>query len=123
MPARNPLMKAKATGADLKNPSRYAGHNSPDQSSIGEAPESLKPEEREAWERFVSELPWLAASHRAIVHLAAILRAKVEGGIDGVNHLQVYSATLSKLGATPADAARIAWSDDEDDADEFFGRA
>ncbi|WP_156521665.1 hypothetical protein [Croceicoccus pelagius] len=57
------------------------------------------------------------------MHLAAILRAKVEGGIDGVNHLQVYSPTLSKLGATPADAARIAWSDDEDDADEFFGRA
>lgn len=122
MSARSPLMKAKTMGSDLKNPSRYGGRNCPSRSPIGDPPEALKDDEREAWHSFVAELPWLAASHRAILHLASILRAKVEGGIDGVNHLQVYSSTLSKLGATPADESRIGWHEDDEDDDEFFGK-
>lgn len=73
-----------------------------------------------AWHEFVAELPWLNRSHRSIMHLACILRAKVESGIDGVNYLQVYSATLSKLGASPADESRISFSSDNE-PDEFFG--
>lgn len=121
--SRTPTAKAKTLGADIRNPARYASRNAPQVSPLGNPPEALNEAERKAWALFEAELPWLARSHRAIVHLACILRAKVEGGIDGINHLQVYSATLSKLGASPADESRIAWSEDEDDEDEFFGRA
>jgi hypothetical protein len=120
MTARTPTAKAKITGAANKNPSRYRGLNSPTLSAIGEPFECMGNAEQVAWHDFVAELPWLNRSHRAIVHLACILRCKVHGGSDGVNYLQVYSATLSKLGATPADASRVGYNQQDDEPDEFF---
>ncbi|MGE0776457.1 MAG: hypothetical protein AB7L36_15660, partial [Sphingomonadaceae bacterium] len=89
---------------------------------IGDPPERLDAEQREAWEQFAAEIPWLNRSHRAIVELAARLRAKVTAGYDGINHFQVYSAILSKLGATPVDASRVftGGPDESDPSDKFF---
>ena len=124
MTVRNPRSKAAITGADLRNPSRYAGSNSPLANVIGDPPERMTEAAKAAWYEFEKELPWLNRSHRAIVKLASVLRAKFDEGADGINHIQVYSAILSKLGATPADASRVFWpsEDDEDPADGFFNR-
>ncbi len=120
---RTPISKAHITGTATRNPGRYAGRNAPNLSALGEPPDVLNAAEREAWVLFEAELPWLHRSHRAIVHLACVLRAKIEAGIDGINHLQVYSATLSKLGATPADESRVGWHEDDDEDDWFSERA
>jgi hypothetical protein len=74
----------------------------------------------EAWHDFVAELAWLARSHRALLEVASVLRARFFTNPDvGVACLQVLSAVLSKLGATPVDEGRVGWAGD-DGPDEMF---
>jgi hypothetical protein len=120
MTAKTPKTKADITGASLRNPSRYRGANSPTISAVGEPFEIMTEAEQIAWHNFTAELPWLNRAHRAILHLACILRVKVTSGSDGINYLQVYSAILSKLGASPADESRVGYGRDDDEPDEFF---
>ena len=120
MTARIPTAKAKITGAALHNPGRYRGVNSPTLSAVGEPYPAMTEAQQVAWHDFTAELPWLNRAHRAILHLACILRDKVESGRDGANYLQIYSATLSKLGATPADESRVNFDGDDAEPDEFF---
>lgn len=120
--ARNPLAKAQILGADRKNPQRYRGRNDPASSPIGEPSRFLSEAQREAWNSFVAEIPWLTASDRPLLELASVLRAGFTAdAMTGINRLQVYSAVLSKLGATPVDRSRIGFTgDEEDEHDEFF---
>lgn len=121
--ARHPTAKARVLGADLKNPQRYRGRNDPTCAAIGDPSPLLTDGQREAWEKFTAEIPWLVASDRALLEIASILRARIaDPGEIGINQLQVYSAVLSKLGATPVDRSRVMLADDEDEEDEFFGR-
>jgi hypothetical protein len=79
--------------------------------------------EQEAWHEFASELPWLNSSHRALLHLACRLRARLTTDPDmGVNAMQAYSSVLSKLAATPVDETKVSAPDgeDEDPTDRFF---
>ncbi len=119
--ARTPAGKARVTGADTRNPARHRGRNDPTVAPLGDASTYLDEPQRAAWEKFKGEIPWLVASDRALLEIACILRARFTTSPDiGVNNLQVYSAVLSKLGATPADRSRIN-TPDEPDEDEFFG--
>lgn len=124
MSARKPKAAADVSGATLKNPARYrTSVGEKGARPIGPPYASMTPAQCEAWRMFVAELPWLNGSHRAILQLACILHARIdENPAAGVNVIQTYSAVLSKLGATPADAARVTVPDDGDDnpADRFF---
>lgn len=119
---RLPVSKARALGADIRNPARHEGRNDPTVSPLGDASNHLDGPQQEAWQRFQAEIPWLVESDRAMVEVASILRARVTGGGEiGVNQLQTFSAVLSKLGATPVDRSRIAQGgDNPDENDEFF---
>ena len=118
---RTPSDKARVTGADVRSPGRYHGRNDPAVAPIGEPSPHLKDEERQSWLRFTAEIPWLVESDRALLEVASALRSRLDcrDGV-GLNHLQIYSAILSKLGATPADRSRVSMPDDRRADDEFF---
>ena len=120
--ARNPNGKARLTGAAAKNPQRYRDRKEPAVRPIGGPSTFLTEPQRAAWEQFVAELPWLAASDRSLLEIACVLRARLNSGEDiGINQLQVLSAVLSKLGASPVDRTRAPLADDSAEPDEFFG--
>lgn len=123
MTARKALKAATITGRTVHDPQRFRGRASPKGlGPIGEPFAIMTEAQREAWKTFVGELPWLNRSHRAILQLACVLRARIEADpTAGVAALQVFSAVLSKLGATPVDESKITDPDDEPDAaDRFF---
>lgn len=121
---RTPTMKAHLTGAALRNAGRYVGRAiASGATDIGQPPDCLTPAQADAWQAFVTELPWLNSGHRAVLQIAAVLRARLIADPDmGVAALSAYSAVLSKLGATPADESRVAMPEpvDDDPAEQFF---
>lgn len=122
---RLPQAKAEVSGAALKNPGTFRDRKAPKGTRpLGNHYASMTPAQVEAWEEFRAELPWLNSSHRALLQVACVLRARVNTDPDiGVNQLQTYSAVLSKLAATPVDETKVVLPDDEDSdpADAFFG--
>lgn len=118
---RLPNVVATVIGAADKNPGRFRGRNDPMTAPLGEPSPRLKPTEREAWGKFVAERPWLVESDRPMLEIACALRSRVIGrrGMT-INVVQVYSAVLSKLGASPADRSKVAMPPQEDEPDEFF---
>lgn len=123
---RLPAAKAEVSGAAMKDAGRFADRKAPKGTRpLGSAYKSMTPTQVEAWEEFRAELPWLNSSHRALLQIACILRARVNADAEiGVNQLQTYSAILSKLAATPVDETKVSHGDDsdEDPADQYFGR-
>lgn len=123
---RLPASKADVSGAAMKNPQRHSGRKVPSGvRALGEPYARMTPDQREAWEEFRAELPWLNSAHRALLQLACVLRARLNTDPDmGVNALSAYSSILSKLAATPVDETKVGGSDgeEEDPADRFFGR-
>jgi hypothetical protein len=122
--SRLPTAKAKVAGADIKNPSRYRGRPAVGGLPVlGDPYATMTAPQREAWEEFRVELPWLRRPHRQILRLACVLQARLdENPAMGVDALKAYSAILSKLGASPVDESRlnIDSDDDEDPAARFF---
>ena len=121
---RIPTMKAHITGASLHDPARYAGRTmAAGTGGVGQPPDCLTPAQADAWRAFAAELPWLNSGHRAVLQIAAVLRARLNTDPDmGVAAMQAYSAILSKLGATPADESRVSMPDavEDDPTDRFF---
>jgi hypothetical protein len=123
---RLPAAKAEVSGAALMNAGRFADRKvSKRTRGLGNPYKMMSEAEQAAWHEFADELPWLNSSHRALLHLACRLRARLNNDPDmGVNAMQAYSAILSKLAATPVDETKVNHGDDgeEDPADRFFGR-
>ena len=121
---RLPAAKAEVGGAALKDAGRFKDRKAPRGTrKLGEPYKAMSDAEQEAWHEFASELPWLNSSHRALLHLACRLRARLTTDPDmGVNAMQAYSSVLSKLAATPVDETKVSAPDgeDEDPTDRFF---
>lgn len=121
---RLPQSKAEVSGATLKDPGRFKDRKTPKGTRpLGEPYKSMTDDQCEAWEAFRSELPWLNSSHRALLQLACVLRARLNTDPDmGVNALSAYSSVLSKLAATPVDETKVSSPDDEDEdpAEKYF---
>lgn len=121
---RLPAKKAQVSGSALINAGRFKDRKSPKGTRpLGGPYARMTDSQKEAWEEFRSELPWLNSSHRALLQVACVLRARLNDDPDmGVNAIAAYSAILSKLAATPVDETRAPVSDDseEDSADKFF---
>ncbi|MFK4522827.1 hypothetical protein ABIF90_000808 [Bradyrhizobium japonicum] len=78
----------------------------------------LNEQQATAWREFAGELPWLNASHRCIVGIASVLRARMQSGAEmGSKSLSLLRLCLSSLGATPADASKVAWAPAEEPDD------
>lgn len=121
MSHRLPPIKAKVIGAADRNPGRHKGRNDPTSPLLGEPSKWLTAAQKRAWRMFVVELPWLVEADRAMVDLAAVLRAQFIAQKDlSLNGTQIYSAILSKLAATPVDRSRAPSFPSDADYDEFF---
>lgn len=124
--SRNPVAKANATGAALRNPARYIGRTDPASAPLGVASPFITGHAITTWAGFTREIPWLTEADRAMVEICAMLRGRLiasgeTGEPVGVQALGVLQACLTKLGATPVDRSRIAVTDDAGEPDEFFG--
>lgn len=120
---RLPAQVARATGADAKNPKRFADRPTPKALPLGKAPAYFTAAQRKAWEMFADEMPWLGKSDRMVVEVASRLRADMQERPDfpmgGYAQLRMC---LSSMGGTPADRTKVVSpdDDDEDPADKFF---
>jgi len=118
---RTPVAKAKASGADVKNPGRHTGRAAPKGvAGLGAPPSWMDPLQKKAWASTVRELPWLKESHRMLVMMTSMLRAELELGSISMAKMQELRRCLSQLGATPADESKVAQPDDEEDDDSAF---
>lgn len=119
---RQPVAKAKATGAAIKNPGRHKARTDPKTTPLGEASTFLNEHGQQAWEGYRRELPWLLESDRSLVEIAASVRGRLLGGEDvGVTALSMLQSILSKMGGSPADRSKVASPNEEPEEDEFFG--
>jgi hypothetical protein len=106
----------KATGQTLNHATRYASRKEPTSNGpIGEPPRWMKnPSQREAWQTFADELPWLNQSHRSLVGIASEIRGRLIAGEEvSVNGLNLLRLCLGQLGATPVDSSKITLPDEE----------
>ena len=114
-PKRQPIERARVTGADVKNPQRYRGRAAHNLPPLGDPPDHLNEAEREAWRTFAGEMPWLRRSDRAITALAATVRAKLQ--TDPAAPLRFFGEMrllLACMGGTPSDRTKVR-DDNEDD--------
>jgi hypothetical protein len=122
---RVPLIKAQITGRTKHDPQRFKERTEPVANGpLGEAPKWMQDPEREAWNVFRDELPWLNNSHRSLLEIASTLRARVmAGGEVGVKALSLLRQCLGQLGATPTDSSKVIMPDDskpDDPAAKYF---
>ena len=121
---RLPQKKAEVSGATLHDPQRFKDRKGPKRTRpIGEPYARMTPVQKECWEEFRAELPWLNSGHRTLLRMACILAARMDAdGEFGVQATQALSSILSKLGATPVDETKVYHADeeDEDPTDRFF---
>ena len=63
-------------------------------------------------------MPWLNYSHRGLVEIASIMRARLASGEEvGLQALGLLRLCLGSMGATPTDASKINWAPDEEPDD------
>ncbi|MBR1033727.1 hypothetical protein JQ584_44970 [Bradyrhizobium liaoningense] len=114
---RKPSARAQVEGRHLINAGRYK-RNDLTGDAIGAPPSWLNEQQATAWRELAGELPWLNASHRCIVGIASLLRARLQSGAEmGTKSLSLLRLCLSSMGATPADASKISWAAEEDPDD------
>jgi hypothetical protein len=123
MTRRTPMARAIATGRVLHDPKRFAGRNEPESTGpLGPPPAWLKTAAADAWTDFDDELPWLNRSHRCIVEIASIARADLASGCADARMAILLRQCLGQMGATPADASKVAMPEDkvEDPLAKYF---
>lgn len=114
---RKPTTKARIEGRHLINAGRYK-RNEPTADALGDPPKWLNESQVEAWYEFAGEIPWLNRSHRALVEIASLMRARLQsGGEVGTKALSLFRLCLSSMGATPADASKVSWVAEEEPDD------
>ena len=114
---RIPRAKAAVEARDKKNPQRFSNRKEPKSiGDLGDPPEWMGGEQRAAWKVFQREIPWLTESHRGLVEIAAIIRARLAAGEEvGVQALNLLRQCLGQMGATPADASKVSVGDDDEE--------
>lgn len=117
---RTPIAKARAEGRHLKNPQRYR-RNEPSAAPLGDPPSWLSDAQAAVWHQFAGALPWLNHSHRALVEISSVVRARLTTGEDiGVQALNLLRLSLGSMGLTPVDASKVAWAADDDGHDDLL---
>ena len=123
---RTPRAKAAVEASDKKNPQRFKNRtDAKADGPLGNPPAWLKdtPElkAKAAWKLFEKELPWLNQSHRTLVGMAANIQGRIMAGQEvGVQAMNLLRQMLGQMGATPADASKVATGDDSDEKDDLL---
>lgn len=110
------------TGADARSPGRFKDRKEPKVRSLGPAPKRFDAEQRELWDAFNEDFPWLGRPDRELVAMAVELRSMMNSGEAPISAFAQYRLCLSSMGGTPVDRSKVAApeEDDEDPADEFL---
>lgn len=115
---RLPRAKALVEGRDIVHPERHRGRNEPTAAPLGYPPKWMSKMQAAAWRTFEAEAPWLNYSHRGLVEIASVVRARLASGEDvGVQAMSLLRLCLGSMGATPADASKISWASEEEPDD------
>jgi len=64
---------------------------------LGDPPAVLKPAAAEAWQALRTAMPWLTASHRGLVELASILKARETAGLLGASGRALLARYVERL--------------------------
>ena len=111
---RQPLAKAKLTGASAKNPQRYRDVSDPKVDALGNAPAILSADEREVWQEIASDIPWLKKSDAMLLAITCKLSVlSRQPGCPVAVYAQLRLC-LASMGGTPTDRGRIALPADDD---------
>lgn len=115
---RTPRSRALVEGRDLVHPERHRRRNEPTAAPLGKAPKWLNEMQAIAWRDFEAEAPWLNYSHRCLVGIASVMRARLASGEEcGVQALGLLRLCLGSMGATPSDASKVTLPDDDEEDD------
>jgi hypothetical protein len=117
---RNRIPKARALieGRDLVHPERHRNRNEPTSAPLGKAPKWMTPAQADVWRTFEGEAPWLNYSHRGLVEISSVVRARLASGEDvGMQAMGLLRLCLGSMGLTPADASKVAWAPEEPEDD------
>lgn len=114
---RLPEAVAKATGAAVKDPQRFRGRKEPKVAKLGDPPKRLSDDEAEAWRTLAEEIPWLGASDRSVVAVAARLIARFNADDLTVGGMTELRQIMTQLGGTPAARSKVHAPKDDDDRD------
>lgn len=119
---RIPRAKAAVEGRDKKDPQRFKNRKEPTAPDVlGDPPEWMGGEQRSVWKVFQREIPWLNASHRGLVEIATIIRARLTAGEEvGIQALNLLRQCLGQMGATPSDSSKVSLPDDDEEADDIL---
>lgn len=120
---RLPNDVAKITGAVAKNAGRFEGRFDPKAvKSLGPAPKNFDDEQREIWDTFNADFPWLGRADRSLVKMAVMMDQMIDSGEAPVAVFAQYRLLLSSMGGTPVDRSKVAAPDEDskDPADEFL---
>ncbi|WMT90995.1 hypothetical protein [Pelagibacterium sp. H642] len=123
---RTPKAKAELEARDHVNAGRFKNRTEPTVTDpVGEPPEWIVDNEltkaRTAWNTFTYEIPWLNRSHRSFLEIASNIRGRLMTGQEvGVQALNLLRQCLGQMGATPADASKVAIPDGEDEKDDLL---
>lgn len=112
---RLPEVVAKSTGAVDKNPQRFRNRKPPKSLPLGMAPRYMDEMQREAWNEFADEMPWLSRADRVVVEVAARLRAEMQLPDFPMAGYAQLRMCLSSMGGTPADRSKIVAPEQEED--------
>jgi hypothetical protein len=122
---RTPMARAIATGRVQHDRKRFANRKEPESTGpLGPPPGWMtNKHQRDSWETFRVEIPWLNKSHRCLTGIACVARADlISGGEFNVRMATLLRQCLGQMGATPADATKITMPDDrvEDPSHKYF---
>ena len=119
---RIPRAKAAVEARDKINAGRFKNRKEPaSPGELGNPPEWMGGEQRAAWKVFQREIPWLTESHRGLVEIATIIRARLASGEEvGVQALNLLRQCLGQMGATPSDASKVTLPNDDEEDDDIL---
>lgn len=119
---RIPRAKAALEARDKINAGRFKNRKEPQSpGELGDPPDWMGGEQRAAWKIFQREIPWLTESHRGLVEIATIIRARLASGEEvGVQALNLLRQCLGQMGATPSDASKVALPEDDEEEDDIL---
>lgn len=123
---RTPLAKAAIEGQIKPHKARFQGRSEPEvKNPLGDPPiwllDTPASKARSAWLLFQAEIPWLNASHRMLVGMAANIQGRIMANQDvGVQALQLLRQCLGSMGATPSDASKVTLPDAGEKKDDIL---
>lgn len=121
---RKPRALADITGYSAQHPERFREKPRATVTTepVGDPYDWLTSEAQDAWRELAGNLPWLNYSNRSILGLTAHLAGRMRLGTLPDSGMNLLRLCLGSLGATPADFAKVGWSQPTADepGDEFF---